>query len=454
MLNWLRGRPTSPQSVSQATQPVHPDTQSASFQVPSPMHNDRSDVEPPPDEGKVQITDGEADELLSESQTSLVMSLIKSGQLSVGMDLTKVTLPTFILEPRSLTEKLSDFWMHPDIFLEMCSKEPIASGFSPELSRMMRVVKWYLSGFHVRPKGVKKPYNPILGEEYECVIASASNPDSKVMYCSEQVSHHPPITAFCARGPGVIMHGMYYPRSKYLGNSAASIGEGSSVICFDDGEVYHCLWPTIYVRGILFGKLLMEIGGKVQIVCRSTGYHTDIDFNVKGFFSGEYNSIKGGIYHQTKGYKNPEVVLTGKWSEVVSFKSTAAGPSAPMQVLFDIRTTPLGIRTSSNSVDIPPDRYAPLVWQKVTEALKVNDVEGATSEKKIIETAQRDRARDHQAEGLAHQLHLFTDLHPEAGAYRRYDTLQWAYTGEGVNLHPYISNLLDEMKQKYKKARE
>ena len=30
------------------------------------------------------------------------------------MDLSKVTLPTFILEPRSFLDKLSDFYFHAD----------------------------------------------------------------------------------------------------------------------------------------------------------------------------------------------------------------------------------------------------------------------------------------------------------------------------------------------------
>lgn len=38
-------------------------------------------------------------------------------QVSVGMDLTKVTLPTFILERRSLLEMYADFFAHPDAFV-------------------------------------------------------------------------------------------------------------------------------------------------------------------------------------------------------------------------------------------------------------------------------------------------------------------------------------------------
>ena len=34
--------------------------------------------------------------------------------------------------------------------------------------RMKTVVQWYLSGFYKKPKGLKKPYNPILGETFRC----------------------------------------------------------------------------------------------------------------------------------------------------------------------------------------------------------------------------------------------------------------------------------------------
>jgi hypothetical protein len=39
-------------------------------------------------------------------------------QVRPGMDLSKVVLPTFILEPRSFLEKLSDYYYHSDILTE------------------------------------------------------------------------------------------------------------------------------------------------------------------------------------------------------------------------------------------------------------------------------------------------------------------------------------------------
>jgi hypothetical protein len=50
-----------------------------------------------------------------ENHGSVVSHLI--SQVKIGMDLTKVVLPTFILERRSLLEMYADYFAHPDIFI-------------------------------------------------------------------------------------------------------------------------------------------------------------------------------------------------------------------------------------------------------------------------------------------------------------------------------------------------
>jgi hypothetical protein len=44
-------------------------------------------------------------EELDEESGNILVSLI--GQLRIGMDLSKVTLPTFVLEPRSMLERIT-----------------------------------------------------------------------------------------------------------------------------------------------------------------------------------------------------------------------------------------------------------------------------------------------------------------------------------------------------------
>lgn len=67
------------------------------------------------------MQDSSQTETLEEENKSLIWTLMK--QVRPGMDLSKVVLPTFILEPRSFLDKLSDFYFHADLLSEwVCSE--------------------------------------------------------------------------------------------------------------------------------------------------------------------------------------------------------------------------------------------------------------------------------------------------------------------------------------------
>lgn len=59
---------------------------------------------------------GDQTEEISDENKSIVWFLVK--QVRPGMDLSKVVLPTFILEPRSFLDKISDYYYHADILSE------------------------------------------------------------------------------------------------------------------------------------------------------------------------------------------------------------------------------------------------------------------------------------------------------------------------------------------------
>ncbi|KAL9699058.1 hypothetical protein quinque_002499 [Culex quinquefasciatus] len=108
------------------------------------------------------LYEDESDNDLSmESHGSVVTHLL--SQVKIGMDLTKVVLPTFILERRSLLEMYADYFAHPDLFLRIAD-------LNDPRERMVQVVRWYLSAYHAGRKSsvAKKPYNPILGEIFQC----------------------------------------------------------------------------------------------------------------------------------------------------------------------------------------------------------------------------------------------------------------------------------------------
>jgi len=66
-------------------------------------------------EGEPQQIEGTETEVLEPEAKSILLHLL--SQVRIGMDLSRVTLPTFILEPKSFLEKLTDFFTHPDVML-------------------------------------------------------------------------------------------------------------------------------------------------------------------------------------------------------------------------------------------------------------------------------------------------------------------------------------------------
>lgn len=102
---------------------------------------------------------GDMKEQLEEQQGSILMSIIK--QLRIGMDLSRVTLPTFILEPRSFLERMSDFFLQQELLLKcvlvllhyrmyllFSHRAPL---MDDPVDRLLAVVKWYLAGWHIKP---------------------------------------------------------------------------------------------------------------------------------------------------------------------------------------------------------------------------------------------------------------------------------------------------------------
>lgn len=59
-------------------------------------------------------SDVQAEEI-DEEPRNIILGMI--SQVSIGMDLSKISFPTFVLEPRSLLERITDFMSHQDIIL-------------------------------------------------------------------------------------------------------------------------------------------------------------------------------------------------------------------------------------------------------------------------------------------------------------------------------------------------
>ncbi|XP_036373787.1 oxysterol-binding protein-related protein 8-like isoform X4 [Megalops cyprinoides] len=326
-------------------------------------------------------------ETVSEENKSLIWTLLK--QVRPGMDLSKVVLPTFILEPRSFLDKLSDYYYHADFLSEAAVEENA-------YNRMKKVVKWYLSGFYKKPKGLKKPYNPIIGETFRCMwIHTKTN--SKTFYISEQVSHHPPVSAFYVsnRKDGFCLSGSILAKSKFYGNSLSAILDGEARLTFlNRGEDYVMNMPYAHCKGILYGTMTLELAGQVTIACEKTGYSAQLEFKLKPFLGSDdsVNQIAGKI----KLGKEVLATLEGHWDSEIFINDKKTGV---VETFWN--PTPELRQSRLTRCTVPPEEQGDFesekLWQHVTRAINNKDQTEATNEKFILEEAQRKSTRERKA---------------------------------------------------------
>ncbi|KAJ8271456.1 hypothetical protein COCON_G00103150 [Conger conger] len=353
-------------------------------------------------------------ETVSEENKGLIWTLLK--QVRPGMDLSKVVLPTFILEPRSFLDKLSDYYYHADLLSQAAAEE------SP-YCRMKQVLRWYLSGFYKKPKGLKKPYNPILGEVFRCCWLHPQT-DSATFYIAEQVSHHPPISAFyvCNRKDGFCINGSILAKSKFYGNSLSAILDGKARLVFlSREEEYVISMPYAHCKGILYGTMTLELGGKITIECEKTKYFAELEFKLKPFLgsSCSVNLITGKI----RSGEELLATVDGHWDGEVSLHEKKTGHQ---EVLWsptpEVRQQRL--KRQVVQADEQWEFESERLWQHVTSAISSRDQERATQEKFVLEEAQRQEARERG--DRAWSARLFT-LDPASNQwrYKHADTRPW-----------------------------
>ncbi|NXA48316.1 OSBL9 protein, partial [Nothocercus julius] len=389
----------------------------------SSMSNGTNDADlfDPPDD---RDDDGEGESV--EEHKSVIMHLL--SQVRLGMDLTKVVLPTFILERRSLLEMYADFFAHPDLFVSISDQK------DPK-ERMVQVVKWYLSAFHAGRKGsvAKKPYNPILGEIFRChwVLPGTEGEDdmepvsegpipwvskSSVTFVAEQVSHHPPISAFYAEcfNKRIQFNAHIWTKSKFLGMSIGvhNIGQGC-VTCLDYDEHYILTFPNGYGRqvnalpDIFFSNALsiltvpwIELGGECSINCSKTGYNASIVFHTKPFYGGKKHRITAEIFSPND--KKPFCSIEGEWNGIMYAKYTT-GENA---VFIDTKKMPT-IKKKVRKLEDQEEYESRCLWKDVTYNLKIRDIDAATAAKHRLEERQRAEARARKENETSWETRLF-----------------------------------------------
>ncbi|PMD14535.1 Oxysterol-binding protein [Hyaloscypha hepaticicola] len=327
---------------------------------------------------------------------------------SFSGDLSSLTAPPFILSSTSLVE-FSSYWAeHPSIFVAPAQEE------DPQ-KRALLVLKWFLSTLKQQYASrsekfgnEKKPLNPFLGELF---LGKWEDEAGTTELVSEQVSHHPPVTAYHISNKkyGVYLQGYNAQKASFSRTiNVKQIGHAVFAIPAYD-ETYLITLPNLHIEGLIFGSPFVELNDKTYITS-SSGYTAKIDYSGKGWLSGKKNSFTATMYPTGKE-KEVLYTITGQWTK--TFEITEGAKKGKVVDSYDTEastTTPLTIAPIEEQ-DPYESRRA---WQKVAAGIAIGDMDITGEEKSKIEEEQRELRRQEKAEGRTWERRYFSLVENDA----------------------------------------
>jgi len=306
------------------------------------------------------------------------------SQLRPGQELTKVSLPSVLCHPFSMLEVIAHRKIVSFHELFEAMDEPDA------LKRFLLMVRFYYTITRAETYE-KKPYNPVIGESHVCWVKNGDDDYSE--FVSEQVSHHPPISAYSIinKRRDFRMVGNLIFRVSFGSNYVSVNTSGYEKIYLENEtyEISKCI-PDMVIRNVVWGKKYIMWIGDIEIQCPDTGYIAKIELSEKN----KENMFNGTIRHRDSD--DIIYVLEGVCSDVLYYYPP--GQEKQKKVLFDYSVS------EEKTVFYPhEDQQSELnslkVWKSVNEAIVENDMKKADREKKNIEKEQRIRINEKKQNG-------------------------------------------------------
>lgn len=440
------------------------------------LHSAQSDIGDKVDVAEIEssVTTVQVPAEDNASKFQIILGLLKKMigvKDIVGM---RISLPAQLLDPISNLE----YWTYmdrPDYFSAISDPDD-------PVERMAAVVRWYLSkDLKFVKNRLVKPYNSILGEQFMAHLDAEAAPPAfsgktqpegpkrRVTMSIEQISHHPPVSAFlyeCA-DKGIVARGVDHICAKFTGTSVR-VAPGKDnhgifvVLRQRDDEEYACTHPTAYINGWLRGSLYVSVSEVTVITCEKTGLQAVLEYKEEKWFAKTKNAIEGRIFKLKGPAPTPSLTQLGKSASKSSLKkkrqsvaSLDGDLSSPvtehkphwtehlggmeMKDAFDPNREGETVATITGSwraemsiqrgngkpvpfldmqnIEVAPKEVRPLseqgpnesrnIWREVTDAIKRKEYSKATNLKHALEDAQRARAQKRKEENAPFVSELF-----------------------------------------------
>ncbi|XP_072750194.1 LOW QUALITY PROTEIN: oxysterol-binding protein 1 [Anoplolepis gracilipes] len=239
----------------------------------------------------------------------------------IGKDLSKIPMPVNFSEPLSMLQRLTEDYEYADILDR-------AAECTDSYEQMAYVAAFTISSYSTTAARTGKPFNPLLGETYECDRTD----DLGWRAISEQVSHHPPMVAQHCEGKKWRCWQEFTMASKFRGKYLQVIPLGTAHLEFNSGQ-QHYTWRkvTTTVHNIIVGKLWVDQSGDMDIVNHKEGIKCHLKYIPYSYFSRDsQRKVKGVVMNSNKEVK---WVVQGTWDskiEIAPVISTSGTPDNPV----------------------------------------------------------------------------------------------------------------------------
>ena len=310
---------------------------------------------------------------------------------AVGKDLSRFGVPVYFNEPISSLQKFCEPFQYAHL-LNTAAKEP-----NPYI-RLAKSACFCIGQFVMNNGRQAKFFNPLLYETYEYV-----DNEQNFRYMSEQVSHHPAISAYYAEGDGWNIFANTNSIIKFIITGRLEVNAlGRTYITYENyNDVNSFTKPKVITRNLIIGTIDIDVEGKFEVT-NEMGDICEVDMipstsGQKGNLHGKIKDINGDV----------KLLLEGNWTDNIYIinnetkEKTIIWRIIPSKGKEDFYYQPytfdLNNLTEEMKKALPPtdSRFRP--DQRLME---YQDIDKAGDEKHRLEEEQRARAKQYKKDGF------------------------------------------------------
>ncbi|CAH1101995.1 unnamed protein product [Psylliodes chrysocephalus] len=318
---------------------------------------------------------------------------------NIGKDLSQISMPVTLNEPLNVLQRLCEE-------LEYSELLDRAAGIDDPYERMVEVAAFAVSSYaSTLSRAGNKPFNPLLGETYECI-----REDKGFRFISEQVSHHPPVGACYAESPHFTFWQDARVKTKFWGKSMEFQPLGSvNLLLPKTGDLYTWNKVTTCVHNLFSGQRWVDQYGELRI---TNGRITcKLTFAKASNWSSKRHEVVGAVYDESGQAVRK---LFGKWSE-----SLYCGVAPSARCIWRAGTLPPNhelfygfTRFAIELNELGPDSHllppTDTRFRPDQRALEEGDLSTAETLKSQLESMQRDRRKRREELNITYEPRWFS----------------------------------------------